>query len=89
MKKERTPTEFLVDTLTDGYCWSDFLLLEDLAYDYAIEVLGIPGEYIESAEIHDHFGLKISLRENDADRFVQEDWYCALRPFVEEKREFN
>ncbi len=83
MKREKIPTEFIIETLTDGYYWSDFAFIQDLAFDYAREVLNIPEEYLESVEIEADGRLKITLPETGMERYVTEDWYCALKPFAE------
>jgi hypothetical protein len=69
------PTYFLITKLQEGYAWKDFEL-SDFDFEYAVDVLGIPDECLESVEYTDTKQLEITLVHDEA--IVCEDWYYAL-----------
>ncbi|MEA2110787.1 MAG: hypothetical protein U9P71_01935 [Campylobacterota bacterium] len=73
------PTYFVIDELKDGYSWYDFEVA-DLGFDYAIDALDIPEEYIETVELLSKEKIEITLIDNQS--FTQEDWYYVLLPYA-------
>jgi hypothetical protein len=74
------PTYFVIEALEDGYQWQDFTL-NDMALEYAVDVLQIPAERIESIEFvicPNRLELTISEERN----MIAEDWYYTLVPFA-------
>jgi hypothetical protein len=68
------PTYFILTKLQEGYTWKDFELL-DFDFEYAVDVLGIPDECLESVECTGR-ELEITLVQDKT--IVAEDWYYAL-----------
>lgn len=73
------PTYFEVTQIEDGYSWRDFMIA-DMAFDYAMEVLEIPAEYIEEIECL-HAERKMAITLVEAHEMGSEDWYCSLLPY--------
>lgn len=71
------PTYFEIKQLADRYTWHDFDI-DDMAFEYAVDVLEIPEEYIDEVSVIDQ-RLEITLVE--AREIAKEDWYYALLPF--------
>jgi len=69
------PTFFIINILQGNYCWQDFEY-GDLEFDYAIDVLEIPEEVLESVEYAGDKKIEITLIAEP--NYILEDWYYAL-----------
>ncbi|BCD61651.1 hypothetical protein NitYY0826_C0512 [Nitratiruptor sp. YY08-26] len=74
------PSEFIITEFTDGYVEEDFLFHE-LGFEYALDILEIPDEFLEDVEYIADEGLKIYLDERKIEEYIGMDWYYNLLPY--------